>query len=156
MKKQRNWIVVLSAISILLIYGPFTAQSLAGQKTTAKAVKNEVADAAETLKDYSVDQRDQAIEKAKSIMSDLDKRIDKLENRIDQNWDNMTASARQKTRTTLRQLRKQRNEVAEWYGGFKHSSGDAWEELKKGFSEAYNTLADAWNQAEKAFDSSKN
>lgn len=133
-----------------------SATQLPAGQTSAEEVKSEVADAAEAIKEYTVEQRDQAIAKMESILKDLDDRIDKLENRIDENWDQMTSAARREARTTLRELRKQRNEVAEWYGGLKHSSADAWEKLKKGFSDAYDALADAWTQAEKEFDSGKN
>lgn len=142
-------VTALSAIGFILA---LSATQLPAGQTSAKEVKSEVADAVEAIKAYTVDQRDQAITKIKSVLNDLDGRIDKLETRIDDNWDQMSAAARREARTTLRGLRKQRNEVAEWYGGLKHSSTDAWEELKKGFSDAYGALADAWDQAEKEFD----
>jgi len=124
-------------------------------QTTMKDVKHEVVDAAKAIKEYSFDQRDQAVKKVKSTLDDLDSRIDKLQDRIDDNWDKMNKATRQKTKATLRALRKQRNEVAEWYGGLKHSSADAWEDMKKGFSDAYTSFADAWKKAEKEFDSEK-
>jgi predicted phage tail protein len=155
MEKHNIWIVILAFVSVVFIQGSFTSQSSAGQKTTAKAVKSEITDAAETIKDYSIVQRDQAVQDIKSILEDLDARIDKLENRIDDNWDQMSEAMRRETRDSLRMLRQQRNEVAEWYGGLQHSSADAWDDLKKGFSDAYTALTDAWKQAEKQFNSDK-
>lgn len=158
MKKRKIKNVIIAFVSvafIVVVQASFTAQSSADQ-TTMKEVKHEVADAARAIKDYSVDQRDQAIKKVKSILDDLDARIDKLEDRIDDKWDQMTTATRRETRATLRKLRKQRNEVAEWYGGLKHSSVDAWEDMKKEFSDAYTSFADAWKKAKKEFDSGKN
>ncbi|MEA3470039.1 MAG: hypothetical protein U9R57_17685 [Thermodesulfobacteriota bacterium] len=88
-------------------------------------------------------------------MESLDKRIDDLEARIDQNWDNMNKAAREKARANLKNLQKQRVKLAEWYGSLKSDSGAAWEDLKKGFSDAYDSILDAWIKAEKEFESEK-
>jgi len=37
----------------------------------------------------------------------------------------------------------------------KTSSADAWERMKKGFSDAYKVLQDAWEKSEKEFSSKK-
>ena len=40
--------------------------------------------------------------------------------------------------------------LAEWYGGIKHSSDNAWDTVKQGFADAYRTLseslAEAWGE----------
>jgi hypothetical protein len=48
-------------------------------------------------------------------------------------------------------LRKQRNEVAEWYGGLKHSASNAWEDVKKGFLKSYQALRDTFDKAHSEF-----
>jgi len=122
-------------------------------KTSIGDVKQETQELLQTLKAYSVDQRDEAIEKTKAALDDLDKRIDALEARIDKNWEKMDAAAREKARANLKALREQRTKVAEWYGRMKSSSADAWEHVKKGFSDAYRALDDAWEKSEKEVDS---
>ena len=67
----------------------------------------------------------------------------------------MNKAAREKARANLKALRKQRNEVAEWYGGLKASSADAWEHMKKGFSDAYKSLGDAWEKSAQEFGTNK-
>jgi hypothetical protein len=42
--------------------------------------------------------------------------------------------------------------VAEKYGSLKASSTSAWEEMKQGFSEAYEDLSDAWAKSVNEFD----
>lgn len=84
-----------------------------------------------------------------------DKRIDSLEARIDNNWDNMNKAAREKAHANLKALRKQRIKVAEWYGSLKSGSADVWEHMKKGFSDAYQALYDAWEKSEQAFHTEK-
>ncbi len=65
----------------------------------------------------------------------------------------MNAAARKKYRTALKSLRKQRTQLAEWYGGMENSSADAWEDIKKGVSDAYTAFSDAWEKAEVDFGS---
>jgi chromosome segregation ATPase len=120
-------------------------------KTTAKEVKQEMQDFLQTLSSYTADQRDEAVRKTKTALGNLDSRIDALETSIDSNWDRMDKAAREKARTNLKALRKQRTELAEWYGSLKSSSADAWEQVKKGFSDAYTALSDAWEKAVNEF-----
>ncbi|MEE4357885.1 MAG: hypothetical protein V2I97_15565 [Desulfococcaceae bacterium] len=123
--------------------------------TSIEEVKKETQDLLRTIGSYSADKRDEAVQKAKDGMNKLDKRIDALEAEIDKNWDKMNDAARRKARENLKALRKQRNQVAEWYGSMKTSSADAWEHMKKGFSDAYKALEDAWEKSEKEFNSGK-
>jgi len=118
------------------------------EKTSAKAVRHEVADAAEAIKQYGADKRDEAARKAQAALDALDARIEALEARIDRNWDKMDQAAREQARSSLKTLRKQRVEVAEWYGALKNSTAEAWDQMKAGFSGAYTSLRRTWEQAE--------
>ena len=120
-----------------------------------KEVKQEVADAGHAIKDYSVQQRDQAVEKVKSALDDMDARIDRLETRMHENWQRMDQAAREKEREALKELRLRRNQVAEWYGGLKYGSSKAWDHMKKGFSDSYDALRMSWEKAEREWDSGK-
>ena len=128
----------------------FAAQTPA-EKTTTKEVKEKVAEAAQAIEKYSVDQRDEAVKKAKVALDDLDARIDRMESRVNKKWDQIDQTTRNKAINTLTALRKQRNELAEWYGGLKHSSGNAWEDVKKGFLNSYRELRDAFDKAYSQF-----
>ena len=119
----------------------------ADDKTTLKQAKQQVADAARAIKDYSVDQRDEAVKKVKASLDELDASIERLQASIDKKWDHMNQASREKARATLAKLRKQRNQVAEWYGALKHSSAGAWDQVKQGFSDAYENLAKSWKKA---------
>ena len=125
----------------------------ASDKASINEVKQETHELIQALESYSAAQRDEAIQKSKAALDNLDKRIEALETRIDNNWDTMNETARQKARASLKSLRQQRIQVAEWYGSFKSSSDDAWEQMKKGFSNAYSAISDAWEKAEKEFES---
>lgn len=117
-------------------------------KTTSKEVRQEMTDAAEAIKGYTADKRDEAAAKAKASLDALDVRINALEARIDKNWEKMDKAAREQARSTMKELRKQRVAVAEWYGSLKNGTAEAWEHTKKGFSDAYTSLQRAWKKAE--------
>lgn len=147
--------LVLVMAALLFIAPVCLGSESSSGKTDMKAVKQEVADAAEAIKKYTAAQRDEAVKKAKAALDAMDSRIDSVEARVDKQWDKMNEAARQKTEAALKALRKKRNEVAEWYGGLKHSSADAWDQTKQGFSDAYTALHDSWEKVEKEFDSGK-
>ena len=63
----------------------------------------------------------------------------------------MSEAARQQARETMKDLQRKRNDLAEWYGGMKHSSAAAWEEVKKGFAESYDTLKQSFERAREKF-----
>ena len=122
-----------------------------GNKTTAKDVSRNVDETGRAIKNYTVAQRDEAIGKAKAALDDLDVRIGRMERKLDNEWDRMDQAARKKTRATLNALRRQRNEAAEWYGGLKHSSAEAWEQVKAGFVQSYEVLKESFTKAGKEF-----
>jgi hypothetical protein len=123
--------------------------------TSIEDVKKETQDMLQAIGTYSADKRDEAVQKAKDGMNNLDKRIDALEARIDENWEKMSDAARKEARENLQALRKQRNKVAEWYGSMRTSSAAAWDQMKEGFSAAYKDLTDAWEKSKKEFNTSK-
>lgn len=119
--------------------------------TTADDVKREWAEAVDALKGYSASQRDKAMREAEELLSAMDSRIDKLESRAQDEWNDLSDEARKKRRAALRALRKNRAQVAEWYGGMKHSSGEAWSDVKNGFVSAYDALATSFTEAANEF-----
>lgn len=127
-------------------------QKREADKSSAGDIRKELSDAAEAIKNYSIEKRDEAARKAKVALEALDSRINTLENDVNKNWDKMDKAAREKSRQTLKALHEQRVIVAEWYGGLKNSSAAAWEDMKKGFSEAYKALQHAWQEAEHEYE----
>ena len=139
----------------MLVITPLCYAESSEEKTSIKEVKQETQDLIQALGAYSADQRDEAVQRAKTALHNLDERIDALEKRIDDHWDQMNKAAREKARVNLKALRMQRNKVAEWYGSMKTSSAGAWEHMKKGFSDAYKALGDAWEKSVKEFGTNK-
>src|SRR5216684_7875794 len=126
------------ALGTLLTASPSSfAAEASGDKTTAKDVSRKAGETGRAIKDYTVEQRDEAIKKAKAALDDLDARIRRMEKKLDGEWERMDQGARKKARATLDTLRRERNEAAEWYGGLKHSSAESWEQVKAGFVKSY-------------------
>jgi hypothetical protein len=153
--KKMNFYTTVVFVIAVLGFAPQCYAETPSDKTSLKEIEQESQDLIQTLKAYSADQRDEAIEKTKAALDNLDKRIDTLEERIDLNWDKMNEAARNKARASLKLLHQQRVQVAEWYGSLKNSSDDVWKHMKKGFSNAYSAINDAWEKAEKEFESGK-
>ena len=147
---MKSHICALVLIGMLGVTPPCYAQT-ENANNSIEEVKKETQDLLQTIGSYTADKRDEAVQKAKEGLDKVDKRIDSLEARIDTNWDKMNQAARTEARASLRALRKQRNQVAEWYGSMKTSSADAWEHIKKGFSDAYRSLEDGWEKSENEF-----
>ena len=139
-------------LALLLAGAPisFSAEN-AGGKTTGKDVGKKIDETAEAIKNYSAEQRDEALKSAKSVLADADARIDHLESEMHRNWDKMDASARKRAQETMRTLRRQRQDLSQSYGELKRSSANAWDEVKGGFAKSYDALRDSFSKAAKEF-----
>lgn len=135
----------LIAVSFLLA-GPLHAESA---DSTVNELKQQTEALGETLQEYGADQKDQAEDSINRALSALDKRIAELEEELTENWDDMSNTARERSKDSLASLREQRERVQAWYNELKASSASAWERAKKGFSEAYDALSEQWNETER-------
>ena len=143
-------------IHVLLLLGLFglATFSQAQQEPAAEPLVKVRQDAGKLVNSvgyYTNSQKDQLMEEAGKVMSQLDHRMNQLQTQVESNWDSMSAEARVEARETMDALRSQRIEVAEWFGSLQNSSAAAWEHTKDGFSEAYGSLYDAWQKAEDEF-----
>ena len=138
-------VAALTLVVALLLAGApmsFAADKSAGQK---------IDETAQSIKNYSAEQRDDALRSAKKVLNDADARIDHFEREVSKNWDKMNASARKHTQETLRAMRQQRQDLSQSYGELKRSSAKAWDEVKGGFSKSYEALRDSFSKAAKEF-----
>jgi chromosome segregation ATPase len=155
---NRNRVRRLPGVALaaaLLLAGATTGQAgpqeNGAEKGTAAEVKKEAAETYEAWKQYTLEQREEAMTAAKNKLRELDSRIDELQESLEEGWQDMSEATRRKTRESLNALRQKREEVAEWYGGMRHSSAEAWEEVKKGFADSFDRLEEAFKRARKDF-----
>lgn len=145
----RTFFTVFIALSGFLMTSAAYSASTPPAQTSAQELQIKVSEALQAIKSYSVAHREQAVEKAKAVLDDFDTRIKDLETRLSQKWDQMDQAARQEAMSAMTSLREQRNAAAEWYGGLKHGSNRAWEDVKAGLSKSFHDLGDAFNKAHK-------
>ena len=116
---------------------------------TLKEVKQETSQTCKSIENYTADQKDEAVKITQTALADIDSRIDKLENSFAAHWRSMSDASRKKEQEVLRELKRERIKVAEWYGGMKNSSAETWEDTKKAFLKSTDALSEAFNKAEK-------
>jgi Skp family chaperone for outer membrane proteins len=146
--KAISWFIVL-AVS-MLTPAAFAASSSA-EKTSMEEVQQQMKEAATAIKNYSVEQRDEAGREVKATLNELDADIEHLQQRLDKKAGHMDKAARQKARAALEDIRKQRNDLSEWYGGMQHSTSEAWQEIKSGFLESFEILQQSIDKAQEEF-----
>jgi hypothetical protein len=150
MNIRKTAVASLIAISFFSVMPAFSADRPSGERVS-KEVGQEVKEAVEAIKEYSVEQKDEAVKKGKAVLDNLDGRIEQIESKIKKEWDQMGESARKTAKTSLEGIKKQREKVAEWYGSLKESSAGAWENTKRGFLESYQTVHDSFDKVADKF-----
>ncbi len=124
-------------------------------KTTATEVKHKAVETYAALEDYTLEQKDEAVAAADKKLETLDAQIDALQKDLDARWQSTSQATREKTQQMIRKLSNERKDVAEWYGGMRHSSVEAWGEVKKGFADSFDRLEEAYQDAKKSFEKEK-
>ena len=154
-KRTRRIACQAFSLLILVLFAGVMAQAAdkmpKEKKPGMTEVKQKVGDAMEAIREYSIDQKNQALSKAREALDRMDRKMDELERRSHEKWQQMNKATREKTEEELRKLRKERNDIAEWYGGMKQSSAKSWNKVKKGFIGSYHSLEKSFDKISKRF-----
>ncbi|MBS0013657.1 MAG: hypothetical protein KFF46_06770 [Desulfobacterales bacterium] len=126
---------LLLILTFLICAGPAAAESR--DQTSGEKVKQDIAEAIESMKQYSAAKQEEMAKRAKEEISRMDERIDELERRYEKEKSEMSKEMKEKSRSTLQTLREKRDDLVKWAEKFKNSSEDAWEGAKQGFSKAW-------------------
>jgi hypothetical protein len=141
--------IYAAAAALLLAAQPMSAAMAGNLNYSAEEAKQDTSELLTSLKEFSVEQKEQAVDAAEDALHEVDDRIDALQARVEDGWHDMSEQARDSARDTLNALRERRQDVAEWLGGLKNSTGEVWVDVKQGFSEAYQYMSEAWDKAER-------
>ena len=101
MKKTRLFTITGAGILALLLGVAVAGISAAAEDPDSAAeVKRETSELLQALKSYGAEQRDEALQKSRAALDRLDRRIEALETRMLEQWDEMdeTSSAKRPTR----------------------------------------------------------
>jgi hypothetical protein len=121
-------------------------------RTKSEDVEKEVDEAAEAIRNYTVERRDEAIARTSEAMADTDRRIDRLQDQTNEQWSRMNEAARRRSQAAMADIRRRRGDAAEWVGAMRQSSTEAWSEVRTGFVKSYRDLAEAVRKAREQFD----
>ncbi|AXS40893.1 hypothetical protein [Breoghania sp. L-A4] len=122
---------------------------------SSEQMRKEISEAVTAIKEYSLERRDQALAETRAALDKLDSQIEQKAEALRNKWGEMSTTARQAAAESLQELRDRRNRLGEWYGALRYGADSAWDDIKRGFSDAYADLEAAWDagkpeQAEKA------
>lgn len=117
------------------------------ERITPDEVQAEISEAFAKISDYTVEQRDEALEATRANMKRIDAEFEMLENRARENWADTSQAARDRMSKALQTLRERRNRLSEMYGAMSQGTGSVWDELVSGVGRAWEELEPAWDDA---------
>lgn len=148
MKQRAFSLAVLGALALgLCLAGPVFSAENQDPLKPSRDVEREVEEAAEAIRDYSVEQRDEALRQGREALEDVDSRIRIMREQIEGHWNEMEPEVRAQARETLDKLREQRGETARWLEELRTGSAGAWEEITQGFVQSYEELRRSFERA---------
>ncbi|MCC4307581.1 hypothetical protein LL252_03265 [Alcanivorax marinus] len=107
-------------------------------------IQAQMRDTWEAIKQFSVEQKDQALAALSQAMTALDEDIDHARANIDENWQDMSQEARLQKQEALADMKDKREDLGEQYQELKAASADNWEVAKARFGGAWEETKDAW------------
>ena len=115
-----------------------------------EAAKKEIKEAAAAIKDYTIEEKEEAVAKAQELMEKFDDNRHVWEGRMKEKFANLKDASKEKYEVSKKSLEKQRQELSVWKDKMQNSTSDAWDEVKSGFQGAYESLVEEWNNTEQA------
>jgi len=109
-------------------------------ETSMKDVEKEAGEAAEAVKNYAGQQKDEFMDKAKTALDEADQRISSFRQEMQSRWDEMDKQAREKAKEALKTMKEKREVLKEKLEQMKKNSAEAWEKMKKDLQESYEAL----------------
>jgi uncharacterized coiled-coil protein SlyX len=100
-------------------------------------------DAAETIKSYTIEKKNEAVAHGKRLVSDLDAKIKDLESRISRD----TSSAKSDLQRQLSELKAKRAQAGKKLDELSKATAESWDSVKHGFADAYKDLQTAFDKA---------
>jgi DNA repair exonuclease SbcCD ATPase subunit len=100
-------------------------------------------DAAETIKGYTIEKKNEAVAHGKKLVSDLDVKIKDLESRISRD----TSSAKADLQRQLSELKAKRAQAGKKLDELGKATAESWDSVKHGFADAYKDLQTAFDKA---------
>ncbi|MCM8539163.1 MAG: hypothetical protein NE328_02740, partial [Lentisphaeraceae bacterium] len=107
--------------------------------------KESMKDANASLAEMTVAQKEDALEAVELSLDEIDEQIEAFEDWYDEKESTMSESTKKRYKDSLAILKKQKDVVEVWEEKLEESTPDTWDNVKKGFSNAYSSMANSWN-----------
>lgn len=134
--------------TLAIVLSAILAQATpAAAQTTATGAKQKASDAADAIKSYGVDKKNDAVAYGKKLVADLDARIKELEARVTRD----TSAAKADLQRQLGELKAKRAQAAKKLDDLGKASAESWDSVKTGFADAYKDLHRAYDNAVTSF-----
>ncbi len=114
----------------------------------AQDLDKQIDEAVAAMEHAGVDQKDEAAHKAKVTLDGVSEQVKQIEDRMNDEWQDMNQFARQSAGATLNKLHDQRDRLSQRYHDLADSSAAQWESAKKSFLDAYHQLHQTISDAE--------
>jgi chromosome segregation ATPase len=99
--------------------------------------------AAHDMKDYTYAQKSAFVESMQTQLAALNRDLDQLSAKVEQS----TAAAKTEAKPKLQALRDQADKLNQQLDKAKNATESTWDDVKSGFTKAYNELAAGFQQA---------
>ncbi|MFW5957617.1 MAG: hypothetical protein ACOCQ0_00515 [Desulfosalsimonas sp.] len=125
------------------------AQAEEKGNNTGRELKQNAMEFMESLKNYNAEKQKEAAGKLKTELDQMDERLEKMERRFEKEKSQMSREMREKMESDMESLRRQRDELGEWYEKFKTGSADAWDQIRQGLSKAFRDFSRSLEKTDK-------
>ena len=105
--------------------------------------KTETKEAAQDMKDYTLAQKAEFVEKMQGQLAEINRDLDQLTAKVEKASDAAKAEAKPK----LQALRDQTAKLSKQLDEAKNATESTWGDVKTGFSKGYSEVKDGFNQA---------
>ena len=139
--------VLMLALTVPLAQG-HAAETEGDGEATVESLRQEIQSLDQELREFTTERWDRLMTDIEQVLESLDARIETLENRLDEDWDEADRLTRAQARKALASLRRERARVTEWYERMQDSADFTWESMKEGFNDAFDQLSKDWESAE--------
>lgn len=106
-------------------------------------MRKEIGEAVESIRSYSVERRKDALVISRKALDDADRRMERLQARLDADSERMEAGARQRSKEAMAELRHQRADLADRAAKLQHASEVAWGDARRDFVDGYHAFVEA-------------
>lgn len=154
-KSTRVTFAASAFAAALAMSSPVAAATEQESKSVDAAdVRAEIAESVDAIGAYTAEQRDVAVAAAEKTLADIDNALDRFENSVRENWNELSEEAKAEARTAMENLRQERNKMAERIQALEGGANNTWDGLVEGVSDAWNDLEAVWEDTDEATNAS--